>query len=38
MIKTLIRRRFWWNIVDDKNYNVNFMWSQLRNINYFKKQ
>ena len=38
IIKQLMKRRFWWQIVEDKNCNVNFMWTQLKNNDYFAKQ
>ena len=38
MVKSILRRRLWWNIVEDKSQieNCNFVWSQLK-INFFFK-
>lgn len=31
MIKSLIRRRFWWSICEDRNLeDLNFVWTQLK--------
>jgi len=30
LIKELLRRRFWWQIVDEKNLDLNFVWTQLK--------
>ena len=38
LLKALIKRRFWWQIVQEKSYNVNFIWTQLKNNEYFKVQ
>lgn len=31
LLKALIKRRFWWQIVEDKTWGVNFMWTQIKN-------
>ena len=34
-----MKRRFWWQITDNKNdLDVNFVWTQLRIMDYFDKQ
>lgn len=38
LIIALIKRRFWWQIVEEKNWSVNFLWTQLKNNEYFKAQ
>lgn len=39
LIKELMKRRFWWQIVQDKGGNdINFLWTQLKVPDYFKKQ
>jgi hypothetical protein len=30
LIKSLLKRRFWWNVVEDKTLNANFIWTQLK--------
>jgi hypothetical protein len=30
LIKSLIKRRFWWTIVDKPTEDVNFIWNQLK--------
>jgi hypothetical protein len=38
LLKALIKRRFWWQIVEEKSWDVNFLWTQLKNNEYFKAQ
>ena len=39
LIKSLLKMRWWWNIVELKNYenipNLNFMWTQLKKSDFF---
>ena len=36
LIKELMKRRFWWTITEERgNYDVNFMWTQLKVHEYF---
>jgi hypothetical protein len=37
LVKELFARRFWWQTVDEKQ-NVNFLWTQLKQNDFFKKQ
>ena len=32
LIKGLLKRRFWWSVSDEKSLNVNFIWTQLKNV------
>jgi hypothetical protein len=38
MIKGLIRRRFWWTIVEEYSEDCVFVWSQRKYNKIFKKQ
>ena len=38
IIKGIMRRRFWWQLVDKISDDVNFVWTQLKVSDYFKKQ
>lgn len=39
LIKQLMKRRFWWQITEDRtNLDVNFIWTQLRVNDYFDRQ
>ena len=39
LVRELIKRRFWWQITEDRtNLDVNFIWTQLKLPDYFKKQ
>lgn len=39
LIRELMKRRFWWQIVEDRNnWDVNFVWTQLKVQDYFNKQ
>ena len=38
LIKGLLKRRFWWSVLEEKSLNVNFIWTQLRNIEFIDKQ
>lgn len=40
MIKSILRRRFWWNIVEDKSQidTCQFVWTQLKINTLFKLQ
>ena len=39
LIKSLLKIRWWWNIVELKNYenipNLNFLWTQLKKTDFF---
>lgn len=37
MVRGILRRRTWWNIVEDPN-EANFAWTQLKLNNYFDSQ
>lgn len=38
MIKGLMKRRFWWTIVDEYSDECTFVWSQLKIEKLFRKQ
>jgi hypothetical protein len=38
IIKGIMRRRFWWQLVDKLSDDTNFVWTQLKLSDYFKKQ
>lgn len=38
MVKGLLRRRFWWNLVDEKTNDCDFVWTQLKVNDVFAKQ
>ena len=38
LVKSLMKRRFWWVIVDKLTDDVNFVWTQLKNQNIYKLQ
>lgn len=38
MIKGLIKRRFWWSIVDERTPDCNFVWTQLKIPEIFERQ
>ena len=38
LIKGIMRRRFWWQIVDKPTDDTNFLWSQLKSSDFFKIQ
>lgn len=38
LIKSLIKKRFWWIICEEKSFEANFIWTQLKNNDYYKKQ
>lgn len=38
LIKGIMRRRFWWQIVDKITDDTNFIWTQLKIADVFKKQ
>ena len=38
LVKGLMRRRFWWQIVDKMSEDVNFVWTQLKVSEFFKGQ
>lgn len=38
LLKALIKRRYWWQVVEEKTWGVNFLWTQLKNNEYFKAQ
>ena len=34
-----MKRRFWWVVTDDRNSNeVNFMWTQLKVMDFYQRQ
>ena len=38
MIKGLLKRRFWWTIVDERNTDCHFVWTQIKINDIFNKQ
>ena len=38
LIKSLLKRRFWWVVNEGKLLESNFVWTQLKNNDYFSKQ
>jgi hypothetical protein len=38
LVRELIKRRFWWTIVEEKSMSVNFIWTQLKVNEYFSIQ
>lgn len=38
LVKGLLKRRFWWVIVDEKGLDCQFVWTQIKLPEYFKKQ
>jgi hypothetical protein len=38
LIKGIMRRRFWWQLVESPNDNPNFIWTQLKISSYLKNQ
>jgi hypothetical protein len=38
MIKGLLKRRFWWTVVDDYSEDCVCVWTQLKNNKIFMKQ
>lgn len=38
MIKGLIKRRFWWSIVEERTTDCNFVWTQLKIPDIFDRQ
>lgn len=38
LIKSLLKRRFWWNVLEQKSTNVNFIWTQLKVNQFIDKQ
>ena len=40
MIKSILRRRFWWSVIEDKSQieNCHFVWTQLKIDSLFKLQ
>lgn len=38
LIKGIMRRRFWWQLVDKVTDDTNFVWTQLKIADVFKKQ
>lgn len=38
MIKGLIKRRFWWSIVEERTADCNFVWTQLKIPDIFERQ
>lgn len=38
LIKGLIKRRFWWTLLEEKSLNANFIWTQLRVNEFFTHQ
>lgn len=38
MIKGLLKRRFWWSIVEERTSDCQFVWTQLKVAEVFEKQ
>jgi hypothetical protein len=38
LLKGLLKRRFWWAVVDKVDDAVHFIWTQLKNNDYIKGQ
>lgn len=38
MIKGLLRRRFWWNVVEEYSEDCLFVWSQLKLNKIYRRQ
>lgn len=38
IIKGIMHRRYWWQLVDKISDDTNFVWTQLKVGDYFKKQ
>ncbi len=38
LVRELIKRRFWWQLVEERSLDVNFVWTQLKLNDYYKKQ
>ena len=38
LIRGLMKRRFWWTIVDKLTDDVNFVWTQLKVVEFHEKQ
>jgi hypothetical protein len=38
IIKGIMRRRFWWQLVEKNSHEVNFLWTQLRVNDFVKSQ
>jgi len=38
MIKGLLKRRFWWMVVEEYSEDCMFVWTQLKNNKIFMKQ
>lgn len=38
MIKGLLKRRFWWSIVDERTDDCQFVWTQIKVNEIFGKQ
>jgi hypothetical protein len=38
LVRELIKRRFWWQVVEERSLDVNFVWTQLKLNDYYKKQ
>jgi hypothetical protein len=37
-VRELIKRRFWWQVVEERSLDVNFVWTQLKVNDFYKKQ
>jgi len=38
LIKGIMRRRFWWQIIESPNEEANFIWTQIKINEFFKFQ
>lgn len=38
LVKGLLKRRFWWNIVEERSLDCQFVWTQIKVAEYFKRQ
>jgi hypothetical protein len=38
LLRGLLKRRFWWTVVDKLTDDVNFVWTQLKVPDYYEKQ
>jgi hypothetical protein len=38
LIKGLLKRRFWWIILEDRSVDANFVWTQIKVGDIFKRQ
>jgi hypothetical protein len=38
LIRGIMRRRFWWQVIDKCNEEINFVWSQIKINEFFNLQ